>query len=89
MAADRATLETWIAETQRNQRRLRRGLLPATVAAAALTFWSRPVGGGALLLVALVALFGYWITTSHIADWEARIQELGRPKPVGRAVRRR
>jgi hypothetical protein len=86
---DRATLETWIADTTRNQRRLRKALVPAAVVALVLVFVSRPIGGGAVLLVALVATLGSWIMSSHIADWQTRLADLDRPKPVGRAVKRR
>ena len=86
--ADRATLQTWIAETERNQQRLRKVLVPAAVAALALVFVNRPIGGGALLLVALVALFGSWIMSSHLVDFRTRLEDLDRPKPVGRAVKR-
>jgi hypothetical protein len=86
--ADRATLETWIAQTQRNQRWLRRALVPAAVVAIALVFVSRPLGGGAVLVVVLVATLGSWIMSSHILDWQTRLADLDRPKPVGRAVKR-
>ena len=86
--ADRATLEAWIAETECNRRRLHKALVPAAVAALALLFVSRPIGGGALLLVALVAVFGSWIMSSHLVDFRTRIEDLDRPKPVGRAVKR-
>ncbi|HEY1816802.1 MAG TPA: hypothetical protein VGG74_30855 [Kofleriaceae bacterium] len=87
--ADRATLETWIAETERNQRRLHKALPFAAIVALALVFVSRPVGIGAVMLVALVGVFGHWIMSSHIVDWRTRITELGKPKPVGRAIKPR
>jgi chromate transport protein ChrA len=87
--ADRAQLEAWIAETQRNQQRLRKWIAPAAIVAVALVFVSRPIGLGAILLVALVGVLGQWITQSHILDWRTRLDELDRPKPVGRALRRR
>ena len=86
--ADRAQLEAWIAETERNQQRMRKAIVPAAIVAVALIFVSRPIGLGAIMLVALVGVLGQWITQSHIVDWRARIDELGRPKPVGRAVKR-
>jgi hypothetical protein len=87
--ADRAQLEAWIAETQRNQQRLRKWIAPAAIVAVALVFVSRPIGLGAILLVALVGVLGQWITQSHILDWRTRLDELDRPKPVGRALKRR
>jgi hypothetical protein len=87
--ADRAQLEGWIAETQRNRQRMRKAITPAAVVAIALVFVSRPIGLGAILLVALVGVLGEWITASHILDWRTRIAELDKPKPVGRALKRR
>jgi hypothetical protein len=87
--ADRAELERWIAETRRNQHRLRVAIAPAAIVAAALLLVSRPLGGGALLLVVLVGVLGSWIMSSHLIDWHTRLGELDRPKPVGRAVKRR
>jgi hypothetical protein len=87
--ADRATLETWIAETERNRQKLRKALPFASVVALALVFVSRPVGIGAVMLVVLVAVFGHWIMSGHITEWHTRIADLDKPKPVGRAIKRR
>jgi len=87
--ADRAQLEAWIAETERNQRRLRAAMIPSAVVAVALLVWSRPVGGMAIAILAITAVFGFWIMASHIADWSTKIEELDRPRPVGRAIKRR
>jgi hypothetical protein len=87
--ADRAQLEGWIAETQRNRQRMRKAIAPAAVVAIALVFVTRPIGLGAILLVALVGVLGEWITASHILDWRTRIADLDKPKPVGRALKRR
>jgi hypothetical protein len=87
--ADRAQLEAWIAETQRNQQRMRKWIAPAAIVAVALLIVSRAIGLGAILLVALVSVLGQWITQSHIVDWRTRMDELDKPKPVGRAVKRR
>jgi hypothetical protein len=87
--SDRAQLEAWIVETQRNRQRMRKAIAPAAVVALALVFVSRPIGLGAILLVALVGVLGEWITASHIVDWRTRINDLDKPKPVGRALKRR
>ena len=87
--ADRATLEGWIAETERKRERLRKALPAAAIIAVALVFVSRPVGFGAIMLVALVGVYGSWIMSSHILDWHTRIDELDKPKPVGRALKRK
>jgi uncharacterized membrane protein YhhN len=86
--ADRQQLEAWIAATERTRRRLRTALIPAGLVALALLLWSRPAGGLGLTIVAIVAMFGNWITTSHITDWSARIVELEHPKPRGAVLRR-
>ncbi len=88
--ADRAQLEGWIAATQRTRRRLTIGLVPGLVAAIAVLVWSRPLGGLALVSLAIVALFGLWITSSHISDWEAQLREPAKPRTLnvhGRARR--
>ena len=86
---DRAQLEAWIADTERNRRRLRTAMLPSAVVALGLLVWSRPVGAPAIATLALTTIFGFWIMASHIADWSTKLDELDRPRPVGRAIKRR
>ena len=81
----RAQLSAWIAETRRNQRRLAVGLPVAAVVALALAVWRSDVGEAALAIVGLVAICGFWITGSHIAEWHARIEETRRADPAGRS----
>jgi hypothetical protein len=90
MAADRAQLEAWIAQTQRTQKKLVAGLVPAGIVAFALLFVSRPIGGAACAMVGMFALFGFWITTSHVRDFEGKLDELDKPPPqiVGGRLRR-
>jgi hypothetical protein len=88
VAADRAQLEAWIAATHRTQQRLRTALIPAGAVALALLLWSRLVGVGACALVGLVALFGFWITSGHITEWEQQIAALDKPRHVGPVTRR-
>jgi hypothetical protein len=73
MPADREQLETWIAKTRRTQRRLALGLVPAGIAAMALLAYSRALGGLALVSLAIIATFGFWITGGHITDWETKL----------------
>lgn len=87
--ADRATLEAWIVETERKRERLHKLLPIAAIIAVGLTLLSRPIGLGAIMLVVLVGVFGSWIMSSHLLDWRTRIDELDKPKPVGRAVKRK
>ena len=79
--ADRAQLEAWIAASQRTQQTLKVGLLPAVVAAIAVLIWSRPLGGLVLVSIAIVAIFGFWITSSHIADWSGQVHRIDEPPP--------
>jgi drug/metabolite transporter (DMT)-like permease len=76
-AADRrAELHQWIAETRINQRRLA-GLLAAGAGIAlALLAWRSDIGGAALGLLALIAFIGFWITSSHLQDFRARLDHL-------------
>jgi hypothetical protein len=83
----REEIEQWISRTRRTQRRLNVIMAPAAVASIALLVWNRAVGGFALLCVALVAICGYWITSSHLADWERELEERKRPAPQKRAGR--
>jgi len=87
--ADREQLESWIAQTQRNKRKLGIGITVGGVVATSVLVIDRTAGLLAMMCIAIVAFFGFWIMSSHITEWEAHIQELGRPKPVGRAGRKR
>ncbi len=68
-----AQLETWIRETQRNQKRLAVGLGVAT--AVAVLAWSVDAFIGKTLLFGIVvtAICGFWITAAHIADWRTQL----------------
>ena len=79
--ATRDELQRWIDRTRKTQRRLALGIAIGAVVAVALSLWRRDVGGFALLAVALFALSGYWITSSHLADWHRQIEDLDHPKP--------
>jgi len=87
--ADRAQLEAWIAQTERHQRRLRAAIVPAAVVAVGLLVVSRPIGGIAIAIVFITAVFGFWIMASHIADWTAKLDDLDRPRAVEGARKRR
>lgn len=76
----RDELESWIARTRANQRKLAVALGCAVVVAIALLVWRRPVGGVALAITVIVGLCGFWITSSHILDWKQRIADLSKPK---------
>jgi hypothetical protein len=76
---DRAQLEAWIAKSQTTQRRLKLGLLPAAIAAVVVTVYSHALGGLIIVSLAIVAVFGFWITGGHITDWENQIQKVSKP----------
>lgn len=81
----RGELESWIAETRRTQRRLGAGVAIGAVLALALMLWRPAVGGVLFAVVAIVGLCGFWVTSSHIADWRGKLDTVDRPpRTVGR-----
>jgi Flp pilus assembly protein TadB len=81
----RAEIEGWIAGTRRTQRRLAIVMAGGAVVAIGLMLWNTSVGGIALGIVAIVALCGFWVTGSHLADWDDKLEQLDRPlRTVGR-----
>lgn len=81
----RLELESWIVRTRRNQRRLGIAVAIAAAAALALLAWQPRLGGLGLALVAIVAVCGFWVTSSHVADWRGKLAQLDQPKrTVGR-----
>jgi hypothetical protein len=80
----REQLEAWIAGSERVQKKLRVVIPVAVVPAAALFLWSTAAGGFGLLIVGLVAICGYWITSSHLAEWQGELDELDNPAPKPR-----
>lgn len=81
----RLELEGWISRTHRNQRVLAIVLGCAVAVAAGVMIWLPRVGGVAIAVVAIVAVCGFWVTSSHIADWRGKLAELDRPRrTVGR-----
>lgn len=85
----RAELTSWIEKSVATRKKLTRVLAAGAVIALGLLVWNRAVGGVAIGIVAIVALCGYWIISAHIADWRGKLDELGRPRPVGRVIKRR
>ncbi|HTM21550.1 MAG TPA: hypothetical protein VL172_13610 [Kofleriaceae bacterium] len=80
----RAELQRWISETRANRRRLALFLAPAALIAFALLAWRTDIGGAALGLLALIAFIGFWITSSHLQDFRARLDQV---RPVGKPPR--
>lgn len=79
---DRAQLEAWIAQSRRTQKRLKTALVPAVLAAFVVMMWSRPLGALVLVSVGIVAVFGFWITASHMVGWHGEIERIDRPPPT-------
>ncbi len=72
----RAQLVGWIAATERTRRRL--VWLSAGLAAIslALALWRPAVGELGLLIVAIVAFSGWWVTSGHLAEWRGKLADL-------------
>ena len=79
--ADRSQLEAWIAKSQRTQTKLKLALIPGVIGAFVVMMWSRPLGGLVLVSDAIVAIFGFWITSSHVVGWNNDIRRLDAPPP--------
>jgi fatty acid desaturase len=80
----RDELERWIARTKRTQRILAVALAAAFAIALALAVTFGAIGGFSLVIVALVAICGFWITGSHLLDWRRKLAELEPPPDAGR-----
>lgn len=80
-------LEAWLARTRRTQRGLNVVIGAGAAIGVALAVWLGTPGVFVLLCVGFVALCGYWITNSHLADWERQLDELDRPQAAA-AVKR-
>jgi len=77
----RAELLRWIEQTRANQRIL--GIVSAAGALVGLLLllWRSDVGGIVLGTLAIVAVCGFWITTSHLSDFRAKLEVLDRTPP--------
>ena len=91
MAMDRREeLQTWIAQTERLQRKMVYVFGALGVVALGLLAWSGTAGAFALICVALVAICAFWVTAAHNAAHRQKLAELDRTKgkPVATAHRR-
>jgi len=81
----RLELEGWIAGTRRNQRRLAIAVAASAAVALVVSVWMPKIGGIGLGIVVIIAICGFWVTSSHIADWRHKLAQLDRPaRSVGR-----
>jgi hypothetical protein len=87
---DRAQLEAWIAASRTTQQRLKVFLVLACIGAVVVSVFSHALGALVFVSIAIVAVFGFWITGGHITDWENRINAVDRPpqKTVSGRLRR-
>ena len=74
----RAELESWIARTNRLQRRMAIVYGALGAAAIALLLWSHVVGGFAIFGIALLAICSFWVTAAHNASHRQKLAELAR-----------
>jgi hypothetical protein len=80
----RSELEGWIARTHHNQRTLAIVLACAAAASIGLGMWRANLGMIGFAIVAIVAICGFWITSSHVADWRGKLAQLDQPaRPAG------
>jgi hypothetical protein len=77
-APSRDQLLQWIAQTRRNQRRLLAVVVACAAVSALLFAWRKEVGVVGVIATLSLAIAGFWITSSHIADWKQRLELLER-----------
>ena len=83
-APGRDQLLQWISQTRRNQRRLLAVVVASGAVSAVLLAWRKEVGVVGCIATVAIAIAGFWITSSHIADWKQRLELLDRTaKPRG------
>jgi len=81
----RVELEDWIGRTRQTQRRLALAIAGGAVVAIGLALWWSHLGMVALGIVVVVAVCGFWVTSSHIADWRGKLEQIDPPpRSVGR-----
>ena len=89
MGPDRAQLEAWIAASRTTQRRLKIFLVVACIGAVVVSVFSHALGALVFVSIAIVAVFGFWITGGHITDWENKINAVDRPPEINASGRLR
>jgi len=73
MASERE-LTGWISASKRTRHRLTIGVIVLGAIGLLLSLLNGTLGVGMLGLTALIAGAGIWITSGHIADWEAQLR---------------
>jgi hypothetical protein len=66
----------WISKTRQTQRRFAVVIAVLFGVSVALFAWSTGIGTLAFFLTAITGISGYWITSSHIVDWNHRLADL-------------
>ena len=69
----REQLETWIAATKRNQRRLAIVIGVLAVLSIAAGIYRGSWGTIGFVITASFAVVGFWVTSSHLADWNHQL----------------
>ncbi len=80
-----------MARTRGTQRKLLGLTVALAAVSVALLLWRKEVGVLGFVVTVIVAGAGFWITSSHLADWRHRLEHLRRapkqPPVVGGARR--
>jgi hypothetical protein len=86
----RAELLGWIDNTKRLQRRMGRVFTALAIASVGLLFVNRTAGTFALIIVGVVAMASFWVTSAHNIAHRHKLAELDRNggKPLQTAHRR-
>jgi len=72
---DRAELLAWIANTRRFQRWIAIAVVGLAALSLSLGRWHKPVAVIGLLIASAVAIIGFWVTSSHLADWRFQLEQ--------------
>jgi hypothetical protein len=73
MASD-SELHRWIAESKQTRHRIGIGVAVLAALGFLVMLFDGTLGLGLVALSAIVAAAGFWIVSSHIADWEAQLR---------------
>jgi hypothetical protein len=69
----REQLEIWIAATRRNQRRIAVAVAVLAVLSIAAGMYRGSWGTIGFVITVSFAVVGFWVTSSHLADWNHQL----------------
>jgi hypothetical protein len=79
-------LRDWIESSKQTRHGLKRGLLPLVALSIIVMVANRSAGLMMLFVTGVIAVAGFWVLASHIADWERQLalnhQRTRRAEPV-------